>query len=76
MSGPSAACDCQGVTVRLGPRSRDYLVERYLELGRTSDAMQIRRDDFASAPELAAFGRLRATAKETGHLAWHPAVGV
>jgi tetratricopeptide (TPR) repeat protein len=49
-----------------GPALSDYLVERYLELGRTPDAMQIRRDDFASAPELAAFGRLRATAKETG----------
>ncbi len=48
-----------------GPALSDYLVERYLELGRTPDAMQIRRDDFASAPELAAFGRLRATAKET-----------
>jgi tetratricopeptide (TPR) repeat protein len=47
------------------PALSDYLVERYLELGRVDDAMQIRRDDFASSPDLAAFGRLRATAKET-----------
>jgi hypothetical protein len=47
------------------PALSDYVVERYLELGRTSDALRVRQDDFAAAPDLAAFGRLRATARET-----------
>jgi tetratricopeptide (TPR) repeat protein len=49
----------------VAPALSDYLVERYLELGRTGDAMAVRKDDFASASDLAAFGRLRATARET-----------
>ncbi|HET7017107.1 MAG TPA: hypothetical protein VFI65_24505 [Streptosporangiaceae bacterium] len=47
------------------PALSDYVVERYLELGRTADALQVRKADFESAPDLAAFGRLRATARET-----------
>jgi tetratricopeptide (TPR) repeat protein len=49
----------------VAPALSDYLVERYLELGRTAEAMTVRKDDFASTPDLAAFGRLRATARET-----------
>lgn len=47
------------------PALSDYVVERYLELGRATDALQVRKDDFAACPDLAAFGRLRATARET-----------
>jgi uncharacterized Zn finger protein len=47
------------------PALSDYVVERYLVLGRTADALQVRKADFESAPDLAAFGRLRATARET-----------
>ncbi len=47
------------------PALSDYVVERYLELGRAADALRVRKDDFESAPDLAAFARLRATARET-----------
>lgn len=50
----------------VAPALCDYLVERYLELGRAADAMAVRKDDFAASPDLAAFARLRATARETG----------
>jgi tetratricopeptide (TPR) repeat protein len=47
------------------PALSDYVVERYLAFGRAADAVAVRKEDFESSPDLGAFGRLRATAKET-----------
>lgn len=44
----------------------DFVVERYLEAGRTADAVAVRRDVFAAVRELAPYERLRDAAEPAG----------
>lgn len=44
----------------------DFVVERYLEAGRTADAVAVRRDVFAAVRELAPYERLRDAAGPAG----------
>ncbi|HET9894979.1 MAG TPA: hypothetical protein VFQ44_08585 [Streptosporangiaceae bacterium] len=45
------------------PNIADFLVQRYLGLGRIDEALTVRREVFAAAPDLASFQRLRDAAE-------------
>ncbi len=57
------AQDALRVSNHLQPGIADFLVRQYLGLDRIDDALRVRRDVFAAAPDLASFQRLREVAE-------------